>query len=209
MACAWQVEAFGPRPVLPRALAGDVDPDTWRSVAALATSGLSAPITTSAGRLFDAVAALCGLCPRVNYEGQAAIELEAACDPAESGRYEIPVDANLVLDPRPAIRAVVADVEAGTSVGAIAARFHHGLAEATAGACTLAARGHGLDRVVLSGGVFQNRVLLERTAELLQRAGLHVLLPITLPPGDGAIAYGQAAVAAARSPNVPDHRHSA
>jgi hydrogenase maturation protein HypF len=206
MACAWLVEAFGPRPGLPSTLAGDVDPDAWRSVAALATSGFSAPVTTSAGRLFDAVAALCGLCPRVNYEGQAAIELEAVCDPAEPGVYAIPVDADLVLDPRPAIRAVVADIAAGTPVSTIAARFHHGLARTTASACTLAARGHGVDRVVLSGGVFQNRVLLLRTAELLRRAGLRVLLPIALPPGDGAIAYGQAAVAAARSPSVPFDR---
>jgi hydrogenase maturation protein HypF len=155
-------------------------------------------VTTSAGRLFDAVAALCGLRTRVNYEGQAAVELEAACDPAERGAYEIGCDAELVLDPRPAIRAVARDVAAGVPVPAVAARFHHGLAEATATGCALAAERHGLDRVVLSGGVFQNRVLVDRTAALLRRAGLRVLLPVRLPPGDGGIAYGQAAAAAAR-----------
>ena len=79
----------------------------------------------------------------------------------------------------------------------MAARFHQGLAEATATACARAAGRHGLERVVLSGGVFQNRVLLTRTSALLERAGLRVLVPSRLPPGDGGIAYGQAAVAAA------------
>ena len=198
MACAWLVEAAGPEPERPGSLAGEVDEATWRAVARLAASGFSAPPTTSAGRLFDAVAALCGLRARVRYEGQAAIELEAACDPHERGAYEIPCDAALVLDPRAAIRAVARDVAGGVATGVVAARFHHGLAEATARACVLAAERHGLELAVLSGGVFQNRVLVERTAALLERAGLRVLLPLRLPPGDGGIAYGQAAIAAAR-----------
>jgi hydrogenase maturation protein HypF len=186
MACAWLVEAVGTAPDMPAAI--DVDPEAWRTVAELAATGFSAPVTTSAGRLFDAVAALCGIRSHVNYEGQAAVELEAACDPAERGAYEIPD-----LDPRPAIRAIARDAAAGVPVGVIAARFHHGLAEATARACLDA----GLDVVVLSGGVFQNRVLLERTTALLRKAGARVLIPRRLPPGDGGIAYGQAAVAAA------------
>ena len=197
MACAWLVEAVGPEPGLPPALAGEVADDTWRAVAGLAATGFSAPVTTSAGRLFDAVSALCGIRARVNYEGQAAIELEAACDQGERGAYEIPCDEALVLDPRPAIRAVAHDVAAGVAVGAVAARFHRGLAEATARACILAAERHGLDRAVLSGGVFQNRTLLAGTRAHLARAGLRVLTPERLPPGDGGIAYGQAAVAAA------------
>ena len=182
---------------MPPALAGEVTEATWRAVAGLAASGFSAPETTSVGRLFDAVAALCGIRARITYEGQAAIELEAACDPAERGAYEIPCDESLVLDPRPAIRAIARDVAAGAPVGAVAARFHRGLAAATARACALAAERRGLDRVVLSGGVFQNRILLTRTGALLERAGLRVLVPARLPAGDGGIAYGQAAVAAA------------
>jgi hydrogenase maturation protein HypF len=103
-----------------------------------------------------------------------------------------------VLDPRAAIRAVARDVAGGVAAGLVAARFHHGLAEATARACVLAAERHGLELAVLSGGVFQNRVLVERTAALVERAGLRVLLPVRLPPGAGGIAYGQAAIAAAR-----------
>jgi hydrogenase maturation protein HypF len=189
MACAWLVEAVGPEPPMPPRI--DVDTDTWLAVARLAASGFSAPVTTSAGRLFDAVAALCGIRARVSYEGQAAIELEAACDPAERGAYEL-----ADLDPRAAIRAVARDVAAGVDVGVVATRFHHGLAEATAHACALAAERYGVDVAVLAGGVFQNRVLMERTSALLRDAGLRVLVPRRLPPGDGAIAYGQAAVAA-------------
>jgi hydrogenase maturation protein HypF len=198
MACAWLVEATGPEPAIPRALTGAVDAGTWRAVAGLAASGFSAPVTTSAGRLFDGIAALCGIRARIRYEGQAAVELEASCDPGERGAYEISCEGDpIVLDPRAAIRAVARDVDAGAPAGTVAARFHNGLADATARACVVLAERNGLDVAVLSGGVFQNRVLLERTIELLERAGLRVLVPVRLPPGDGGISYGQAAVAAA------------
>ncbi len=174
----------------------------WGQVARLAQNGLASPQTTSVGRLFDAVAALCGLRAEINYEGQAAIELEASCDPLERGSYVIDVveteDELLVLDPGEAIRAVVRDVIAGEPVGAVAARFHAGLARATVAACARAASLTGTDVIVLSGGVFANRRLLGQTAEGLDRAGLRVLTPQLLPAGDGGISYGQAAVAARR-----------
>jgi hydrogenase maturation protein HypF len=163
---------------------------------------MASPLTNSAGRLFDAVAALCGLRAEVNYEGQAAVELEAACDPREGHGYELPLlddgAGPLVIDARPMIRAVVRDVGGRTEVGTIAARFHNGLADVTARARALTAGRRGTDLVVLSGGVFQNRRLLGRTAALLSDAGLRVLTPERLPPNDGGIAYGQLAVAAAR-----------
>jgi hydrogenase maturation protein HypF len=105
-----------------------------------------------------------------------------------------------VLDARATVAAVVSDLNAGVAVPRVAARFHNGLARATAGACVDQARRHGMELVVLSGGVFQNRLLLERTAEALSAAGLRVLVPLRLPPNDGGISYGQAAVAAARYP---------
>ena len=107
-------------------------------------------------------------------------------------------EAPLLLDARETIRAVVADLERGAEAPLIAARFHGGLATALAQACGLLAERRGLDVVVLSGGVFQNRLLLERTWSLLRGAGLRVLVPRLLPPNDGGIAYGQAAIAAAR-----------
>jgi hydrogenase maturation protein HypF len=202
MACAWLAAAYGDPPRRPGALASAVDEASWRGVAELARGGVAAPFTSSAGRLFDAVAALCGIRAEVNYEGQAAIELEAAVDPRERGTYPLPVSSEraepLVLDPRPTVRAVVEDLEAGARVDAVAARFHNALAAATAGACHAAAEAHGVTTVVLSGGVFQNRRLLQQTASMLDDNGLRVLTPSLLPPNDGGIAYGQLAVAAAR-----------
>jgi hydrogenase maturation protein HypF len=172
-------------------------------VAELARTGVAAPLTTSAGRLFDAVAALCGIRTEVNYEGQAAVELEAAADAGEPGAYPLPVAGNghggpLVLDARATVRALLSDLDGAVPVPAVAARFHNALAAATAEACAGAAAHAGVEIVVLSGGVFQNRTLLERTAALLGDAGLRVLIPRLLPPNDGGIAYGQLAVMSAR-----------
>ena len=199
MACAWLLAALGSDPPLPPRLRGQVQERTWRQVAELARRGVSSPSTTSVGRLFDAVAALCGIRPQVSYEGQAAIELEAACARGRGRRYEIAVGhapSGLRLDPRPMLRAIVADLAADVPLGEIAAGFHEALAQATAVACVRLAAERGCPRVVLSGGVFANRRLLESTAARLHRAGLRVLVPRWLPAGDGGIAYGQAAVAA-------------
>jgi hydrogenase maturation protein HypF len=201
MACAWLAVAFDEPPAASPPLARQVERDSWEQVARLAANGLASPLTTSAGRLFDAVAALCGLRVEVNYEGQAAVELEAACDPGEERAYPLPLldeGGPLVMDARPLIRGLTADLAEGVNVGTVAARFHNALAAATAGACALAAERRGTDTVVLSGGVFQNRRLLGQTASLLADGGLRVLTPVRLPPNDGGIAYGQLAVAAAR-----------
>jgi hydrogenase maturation protein HypF len=182
MACAWLEECGLPAPAW--------KPAAWDAVASMCRSGFGAPVTTSAGRLFDAVASLCGLRTEVTYEGQAAVELEAVCDLSERGAYPMPA-----LDAREAIAAVARDLAAGVGVAAIAMRFHRGLAIATADALEAT----GIELAVLSGGVFQNRVLLELCTAELERRGLRVLVPELLPPNDGAIAYGQAAVAAARA----------
>ena len=216
-ACSWLCELTESVPSIPAPLDGDVDPDDWELVSQLARRGISSPITSSVGRLFDAVSALCGVRSRVNYEGQAAIELEMAAvgSDDDGGVYELPVleageasgaagpdDAGaperLVLDGRAAVRAVVDDLSEGVSAGEVGARFHRGLAAAAARAASDAAGRAGTDTVVLSGGVFQNVLLLERTAALLDGAGLRVLVPERLPANDGGISYGQAAVAAAR-----------
>ncbi|MDQ6818792.1 MAG: carbamoyltransferase HypF [Actinomycetota bacterium] len=204
MACAWLSASDAPQeggPRVPRALAGRVEGRAWGQVAQLARTGLSSPVTTSMGRLFDAVAAICGVRPTVNYEGQAAIELEAACDPAERGRYPIALQRDggrLVIDPRETIRALSADLEAGSDVGAVASRFHAAVGDATVEACAAAASSSHTDLIVLSGGVFQNRRLLEAVLAGLHAAGLRALIAERLPLGDGGISYGQAAVAARR-----------
>jgi hydrogenase maturation protein HypF len=195
MACAWLSEALG-EPAPP---ALGVDPGRWSAVAELARrGGAAAPPTTSVGRLFDAVSALCGLRSEVSYEGQAAAELEGAADPRKRGAYPLPVTGGMVLDPRETVLACRSDLERGQPVAAVAARFHNAVAAATAEACAAVAEASGLGAVVLSGGVFQNRLLLERTQELLRATGLRVLVPERLPPNDGGVSYGQAAVAAAR-----------
>jgi len=196
MACAWLQDAGVRAP----ALARRVGAERWAAVAQLARGALAAPLTSSMGRLFDAVGALCLGRLEVTFEGQAAVELEAAAAtaPGARGAYPLPLTADLVLDPRPTIAAATADVAAGRPAGVIAARFHHAVARATAQACARAAEGAGVSTVVLSGGVFQNRLLAEETAALLGAARLRVLLPERLPPNDGGIAFGQAAVAAAR-----------
>jgi hydrogenase maturation protein HypF len=202
MACAWLQEAHGAPPLRPASLAAAVDGEAWEAVAMLARTAVVAPVTTSMGRLFDAVAALCGLRARVTYEGQAAAELEgAAASAGESDPYPLEVvdGEPLVLDPRATLLAAEADVRAGAAPGSVAARFHAAVARATADASALAAARHGLDTVVLSGGVFQNRLLLDGAAGRLAGLGLRVLVPERLPPNDGAISYGQAAVAAARA----------
>ncbi len=102
------------------------------------------------------------------------------------------------------MRAVADDLDRGASAADVSARFHAAVALATGAACRRAASEHGLEAVVLSGGVFQNRLLLELTAAHLVTAGLRVLVPERLPPNDGGIAYGQAAVAAARAPGIED-----
>jgi len=204
MACSWLAAASGDEvPALPVPLRDRVAQSDWEAVAKLAAAATTAR-TTSAGRLFDAAAAICGLAPRVGHEGQAAMELEAAARAEERGAYPFAVDPGgddepgLVIDPSAAILAIGADADSGIDVGIVAARFHNGLAAATASALAAAAEAAGLATAILSGGAFQNRLLLVRTAERLRASGLRALVPERLPPNDGGIAYGQVAVAAAR-----------
>jgi hydrogenase maturation protein HypF len=203
MACAWLRAAAGPGPALPRALAVTVEQRDWRNCETLIDGGLASPTTTSMGRLFDAVGVMCGAPARVSYEGQAAIALEAMAEPGERGRYELPLissdgDRPALLDPRPMVSAVAADLGAGIAPALVAARFHNTVGAASVSAAAETAATAGLESVALSGGVFQNRRLLEQVCKGLETVGLRVLVPERLPPNDGGISYGQAAIAAAR-----------
>ena len=200
MACAWLLASGVDVSAVPPRLADVVDAARWRGVARMAQAGVRSPTTTSVGRLFDAVAALAGVRGEVSYEGQAAIELEAALRsaPVDDG-YPLPAleDAEgLLLDARPTVAAAARDADEGVDTSAIAARFHAAVTSATVRACLALARAHAVGTVVLSGGVFQNVRLLEGVAARVQAAGLRVLVPSALPPNDGGIAYGQLAVAA-------------
>jgi hydrogenase maturation protein HypF len=176
----------------------------WEQVVALARSGTASPVTSSAGRLFDAVAAILGVRDAVNYEGQAAVELEQLADPAETSAYPASLagpgndGSPLRLVGSDLVRAVVEDLEAGVPLPLVAARFHNGLAGATVAACQTLRDDSGLETVALSGGVFQNMLLLERTVAGLERGGFRVLVHSRVPPNDAGISLGQATVAAAR-----------
>ncbi|MEO7443839.1 MAG: carbamoyltransferase HypF, partial [Acidimicrobiales bacterium] len=178
----------------------------WAAVLAVAKSPATAR-TTSAGRLFDAVAALIGLRTTISYEGQAAIELEAAAatEPLAIEGYPVSVSRDgatglAVLDPAPMLAAVVADRDRGVPVPEIAARFHAGLGRAAASLAVELAGEHRLSTAALSGGVFQNARLTATVAAAARAAGLEVLAHRRVPPNDGGISIGQAAIAAAASP---------
>jgi hydrogenase maturation protein HypF len=180
--------------------------ERWKAVLALAERP-DALLTTSAGRLFDAVAALLGLRARVTYEAQAAVALEALATtvPAREAPDEYPVaieaepGAPTLIDPSPLVARVVAERDRGTPTPLIAAGFHAALGRAVADAATDLARANGLDTVALSGGVFQNARLTEVVESALTSAGLTVLVHHLLPPNDGGVSVGQAAIAAARA----------
>ncbi|WP_198681643.1 carbamoyltransferase HypF [Kribbella rubisoli] len=152
--------------------------------------------TSSMGRLFDAVSSLAGVCHRVGYEAQAAIELEGTASSDEGlGAYGFDVDGEQI-DPAPLLAAVVRDVLAGVPPSVMSARFHQGLAELMVTLAERARAAEGLTTVGLSGGVFVNKVLLSATTRALTGAGFAVLRHRRVPPTDAGIALGQLAVAA-------------
>jgi hydrogenase maturation protein HypF len=173
-------------------------------------SGINAFPTSSMGRLFDAVASICGVRQHVNYEGQAAIEFEALADSTEVGSYAFEIDLNSVVPPagRPhtgaycvkvgdVIRAVIADARSGAPTPLISARFHNGLAQLVLDLCETIRRERGLQEVALSGGVWQNVMLLCKTLNRLRAADFTVYVHHLVPPNDGGLALGQAIIAAA------------
>ncbi|MEO3787966.1 carbamoyltransferase HypF [Actinocorallia sp. B10E7] len=174
--------------------------DRWEAVTALIRSALNAPLTSSAGRLFDAVSAIAGVRDEASYEGQAAVELERHVDPHESGAYPVTLSCGdpLVVSCADLVRCAAEDVRAGASAGRVAARFHRGLAAAVVEAAVVLRERTGLAAVALSGGVFQNVTLLGLVVSGLERAGLRALTHTRVPPNDGGVSFGQAVVAAAR-----------
>ncbi len=176
------------------------------------TGGINAPLASSCGRLFDAVAAALDIArERQAYEGEAAARLEALATAAADDGAAYPfamataVDGQLDLDPAPLWRALLHDIAQGVTATQIALRFHLGLAEALCAVAQRLARRDGaprFDTVALSGGCFHNGILFERTAARLRGAGFTVLTHAEVPAGDGGLALGQAAVGLARLINA-------
>ena len=164
--------------------------------------GVQAPLTTSAGRLFDAVASLTGLRQQVTFEGQAAMELEFAVHSCvcESYSFEIKSTAPSVVDWRPMIDEIIDDVRNGVKPGVISAKFHNAMVEVIVSVARLV----GQTRVVLTGGCFQNRYLTERSVQRLLEEGFRPYWHQRVPTNDGGIALGQIVDAARNMPRVAE-----
>jgi hydrogenase maturation protein HypF len=172
----------------------------WRTIVSLASGGINSPTTSSAGRLFDATAAILGIRDRIQYEGQGAIELEQCANVLETSAYRLDLTSDaggLLLSGADLIRVVVDDLCAHTPISIIAARFHNTLATMIAAACNRVRSRFRINDVALSGGVFQNLLLLERTVAALEADGFRVIMHHRVPTNDGGISLGQVAIAAA------------
>ena len=186
----------------------------WRILAQMIAKGLNSPPTSSLGRLFDAVAALLGLpahaashAPQYtvnqSYEGQAASELEQrahdASDEEESYPFLLSDQTPVQIDVAPMLRAIVNDIQQGQPVAQIARKFHCSIAALLTEVCIQTRTHTGLNTVALSGGVFQNRLLVEQLLARLERNAFRVYLNRRVPPNDAGLSFGQAAIAAAHA----------
>ncbi len=182
-----------------------LDRSKWHTLSQMIAKSINSPPTSSLGRLFDAVAALVGLRSEVLYEGQAAIELEMLAKRNEQADiYPFAVEERTqghsqetLLQVAPMIRAIVSDIQHGLSLSQVASRFHRSIAGLLATACQKAREQTGLNVVALSGGVFQNRLLLEQLMARLEEMDFQVYINRRVPPNDGGLSLGQAAIAAA------------
>lgn len=196
MAAVWLREVFGDEfTSLDLPFVKRLDQPRWRALKRMIATDLNSPQTSSMGRLFDAVASLLGLRDKVRYEGQAAIELEMIADEDyDGGGYEFAFDGK-VIQPAPVIRAIVADLFDRVPTPVVAAKFHLAVADVIRTVARHLRVTCQLNCVALSGGVFQNLLLLGQTVSLLEADGFEVLTHSRVPPNDGGIALGQAIIA--------------
>ncbi|MEE8372762.1 MAG: carbamoyltransferase HypF, partial [Dehalococcoidia bacterium] len=160
--------------------------------------GINSPLTSSCGRLFDAVSALIGIRGRVDYEAQAAVELEMAAMEGDNGSYPFSIverDGVNVVQLKELFRGILRDLTEGVPRARIADRFHGTVAQIVVGMCRRLRESSGIGKVALSGGVFQNRLLLRLTVGALEGAGFEVLTHSKVPTNDGGISLGQAVIA--------------
>jgi hydrogenase maturation protein HypF len=176
--------------------AGSLSEGDLRLIGQMLQKGVNSPVTTSAGRLFDAVAALLDIKSVCSFEGQAAMMVEFRAERGVDNGYEFALSGGepLLLDWEPLFRAIIRDRDGGVPAGVICARFHNTLAEAI----VEVAKRVGERKVALTGGVFQNRYLTERAFHRLESEGFRPFTHQRVPPNDGGIALGQVLAAAAR-----------
>jgi hydrogenase maturation protein HypF len=197
MALSYLRDSLGPQNPDDIACFREVSAPQFKLVDTMLTRRVQTVQTSSCGRLFDAVAAILGMGSEVTFEGQAAIALEMAADPGVTERYEFDLqqDEPLVVDLRQTIATIVKEIARNRPAGEISARFHNTLSAAIVEVCCRIRNSDGLDRVCLSGGVFQNHLLLGLTATELRRRGFGVFLHAMVPANDGGISLGQAVIA--------------
>ena len=177
----------------------NLDWRAWATLRRMIATRTNSPETTSMGRLFDALSAILGLRSAINYEGQAAIELEAIADRDCLDGYEFEiVQGGSIIKVEGIIRQVVEELIGGASPPLVSAKFHTGVANLILSLAQRTRERQRLNRVVLSGGVFQNLFLLQRACQKLRGAGFEVFTHSRVPPNDGGISLGQAAIANAR-----------
>lgn len=176
----------------------NLDRRAWAALRRMASAGVNSPETSSIGRLFDAMASLLGLRNAINYEGQAAIELEAIADKSVANGYEFEIADGGIIKAEAVIRCAVDDLLNGRPASEVSAKFHLAVAQLIAAMACDAQNRRRINRVALSGGVFQNMFLLERARRMLAARGFEVFTHSRTPANDGGVSLGQAAVANAR-----------
>ncbi|MCR4434585.1 MAG: carbamoyltransferase HypF [Clostridiales bacterium] len=179
-----------------------VGPEKISAVIGMLEKNINTHRTSSMGRLFDGVSALLGIRDSINYEGQAAIELEFAAEAGDFGEYGFDIEEEkgvFIIHPNSVIDGIIGDLKAGIPRGIISSRFHETVATMIKAMCMLIREEQGLDRVALSGGVFQNMTLLEKSITRLRKEGFKVYIHSRVPSNDGGIALGQAVMAVCRA----------
>ena len=179
-----------------------IDRNSIKIILNMIDNKLNSPLTSSAGRLFDAVSALLGIRETINYEGQAAIELEQSADKniVEAFNFEIKKQDNeFIIGIEQLFSELIEDIKEGTDKGITAMKFHNSVVNIITAGCEILREKTGLNRVVLSGGVFQNITLLEKTVQALEIKAFEAYTHSLVPSNDGGISLGQAVIAVART----------
>ncbi|MCK5242349.1 carbamoyltransferase HypF [bacterium] len=201
MALSYVLADVSQTPEDAQALLPSLSTEQCRTLKSMLEQKAHSPLTSSAGRLFDVVAAIMGLCDTVTYEGQAAIRLQSLVDTSVHAHYPYALELEpeaTVLSFAPMIKKIIADIQAGRPLSQIATKFHNTLVTALAVECEQIRTETGLSKVVLSGGVFQNDFLLRQLTKRLRQQGFAVYSHHLVPPNDGGVSVGQAAIGLAK-----------
>lgn len=178
-----------------------MDYDKLSIIEKMIDKNINSPLTSSCGRLFDAISSLIGIRDEISYEGQAAMELESFCASGIKERYKFCIykeGMEFIIDPQEIFIEIIKDLKEGIDKKIMAAKFHNTVAEFTLNLCGKIRENSGINKIALSGGVFQNKYLTEKVVSLLEDKGFKVYTQSKVPPNDGGISLGQAVVAGLR-----------